>query len=122
MKGKPSLLNSSSWFLTRENGQPLIIKDVVYSDGRAGRIRHPRKNYKHLLESEGELKDYVIRLNGKDPKWEKVKDKIATIEAFFNQKDLSDYQAVLHRRITEKRWAETIFYYLKRYAIAFPSV
>lgn len=106
------------WYLAKEGDWFSIRRMVISQSGSRKQERYSRKHFSHIT-SEKELRDFVIRLNGKDPQIERIRQKIRFTHAFIDQKMMDKYHDFLLTQIPNEKDANTLFGYLKRYALNF---
>lgn len=122
MKTKQYPTNSRicPWLITQE-GTTLSIRRWVYlPNGKKAFERYPAIQYADIRDNKKELNNFVIRLNGFDPRVEKLKKKVTFKHAFVSDEVLYDYeQNYLASHIPNKKDRGTLFSYLKNYALGF---
>jgi hypothetical protein len=125
------------WFLAREAGTWCIKRMVTYPDGTRSAKRAPIAEYRKYIEAYTDrekeeqaklpgsdlkapraLEDFVIRLNGKDPKAERLKEQVRYTHAWINDEFLQAYKRdELYSSISDRTNADALFAYLNRYAL-----
>lgn len=112
-----NMSSTGQWYLAKE-GDWYSIRRIVGTGKSKKHERFPKKKYRHIKDLE-ELRDFVIRLNGKDPRIERIKGKLEFRHAFINEEMLDKYYEYLRTQIPNERDASTLFQYLKKYALGF---
>lgn len=110
----------TQWYLERPKKEnPRIRRTLIKANGRKKIESHPIKLWRHLLsQNPQELEDYVIRLNNKDPKIERIKNKLDFNHAFIKPEFLDEYQNIyLRNAIPSEKEAAKLVFYLKNYAL-----
>jgi integrase len=109
----------SAWALEMpSSGKPRIRRTIRTPDNQRWTENHPLVKFKHLLENKRELEDFVTRLNGKDPRIERIKLRLDFEHAFIGPDFLDEYQNVYLRSfIPSEATAQTLTFYLKHYAL-----
>ena len=111
-------MEQGNWFIAKESNRLVIKRMIKKPDGKRSAQRYPRDKYSHI-DNEAQLKDFVIRLNGKDPKIERIMAKLEFRHAFINEDLMERYYSYLQTQIPNEKDAKTLLGYLKRYALAF---
>ena len=111
-------MSSGQWFLAKEGDWYSIKKMVTKANGKRSSKRYPKAKYSHITNL-GQLKDFVIRLNGKDPRAERIKAKLDFNHAFIDENLMSEYFEYLKTQIPSEKDSGTLYSYLKRYALNF---
>lgn len=97
-----------------------IRRWALLPDGSRKFERLPTKRFAHLVGSESELKDFVIRLNGKDPTVERIKMRLQFKHAFISEDVMEDFRVnYLFQQIPARRDAQMMYSYLNSYALEF---
>jgi hypothetical protein len=124
-------------FICRELDTFVVKRMITLNNGSRTSQRCKRKNYLPYLntftdreqeiqaESPGmtpeiprALEDFVIRLNGKAPKEERLKDNVRFAHAWIDDEFLQKYrEEVLYQSIQDRVNADAMFQYLRRYAL-----
>lgn len=110
-------MKKTAWTLERPvKGRPRIRREWKDENGKRKSESYPQKKWAHLPDEE--LADFVIRLNGKDPRIERIKDRLDFEHAFIGPEFLSEYQDIYLRSfIPDQRTAKTLSVRLKEYAL-----
>lgn len=108
------------WIITVDGSKKSIRRWVYFADGKKAFERFPLVRYLPIRSDEKELQNFIIRLNGFDPKVERLRKKVTFKHAFISDELLSDYaENYLSTHIPNKKDAGTLFAYLKNYALNF---
>lgn len=124
MKTYPQGTKFSEWYYQRETVEKIVrfsVRRVVtFADGKTKLERYPAAAYKQFREVEKQVNDFVIRLNGRDPRIERIKDRLEFNHAFINDELLEEYENIyLRNYIPEASEARQLVAYLKKYALNF---
>jgi hypothetical protein len=140
MKRKyPAGTTFTDWFLSGfGKSDPHIRREIRYpGQSKTAIERHNKASYRHLLDAYGDreldeqadtpgaivkppraLTDYIIRLNGKDPIAERLREKCNYDHAWINDELLQQYrQDEIYSCINDRTNADALFGYLNRYAL-----
>jgi integrase len=120
VKNYPENTRVCPWILTQDGNKNSIRRWVYLPDGSKVFERFPAIRYQHIRNDLGELRNFVIRLNGFDPKVERLKKKVSFKHAFVSDELLADYEEnYLSTHIPNKKDRTTLFAYLKNYGLNF---
>lgn len=109
----------NDWYIAEESGRHVIRRMVVFPDGRRSQRRLSPKKYAQYKDLR-ELEDFVIRLNGKDPRIERIKESLNFQHAFISEDLLIEYRdVVLPQHISSRKNSNTAFSYLHDYCLRF---
>ena len=92
VKNYPENTRVCPWILTQDGNKNSIRRWVYLPDGSKVFERFPAIRYQHIRNDLGELRNFVIRLNGFDPKVERLKKKVSFKHAFVSDELLADYE------------------------------
>lgn len=119
-KSYPDGTRVCPWILTQDGEKHSIRRWIYLPNGKKSFERFSAKRYEHIRELLKELQDYVVRLNGFDPKVERLKTKVSFKHAFISDALLTEYaETYLAAHIPNRKDAKTLFGYLKGYALNF---
>lgn len=110
-------MDFNDWYITQEDDF-YSIRRAYKLKGKRKYQRFPRNKYSHIQEYSA-LKDFVIRLNGKNPNAERIKGKLEFRHAFINEPLMDSYLVYLRTQIPNQKDASTMFNYLRHYALGF---
>lgn len=114
----------SEWYYQKEtfNDERIysVRRVITLSSGKTSLERYPAANYRDIRTDEKKVKDFVIRLNGKDPRVERIKARIEFNHAFIDEELLFEYEEIyLRNYIPNADETRQLTSYLKRYALNF---
>lgn len=114
----------SEWYYQKESFKGATIYSIrrvlTLPDGKTKLERHPADKYKAIRTDEKKVSDYVIRLNGRDPRAERIKEKLEFNHAFIDDELLEEFESVyLRNYIPNEEEARQLTAYLKKYALSF---
>lgn len=112
----------TEWFIARELGSFWVKRMVLWPNGKRSAQRARRQDYStYLVDSDKPtraLEDYVIRLNGRDPKAERLREQVRYNHAWINDEFLQTYrEEVLYQSMQDRTNANALFQYLNRYSL-----
>lgn len=114
---KPTI-KTTAWYLENPKGENPRIRRTIFIDGKRKLESHPQAKFLHILSDIPALKDYVIRLNGKDPRAERVKARLEFEHAFISPSFLDEYQnTYLRNAIPSEKEAAKLVFYLRNYVL-----
>jgi integrase len=113
----PTGTKISAWFLeTPKKEKPRIRREIRTPENQRKTENYPLKKFSHLLGDISELKDFVIRLNGKDPRIVRIQNRLEFEHAFIRPDFLDEYQNIyLRRYIPSEAQAKKLVFYLRTY-------
>ncbi len=103
----------------RDKESFVIRRQIKKPDGKRTWERLSKDYYRHISNNEIEVKDFVIRLNGRDIQAEKAKAKWEIKHAYINSKLLHEFAKVLEVDLGNKARANTYYGYFRRYFLDF---
>lgn len=115
----------SEWYYQKESydGQQIysVRRTVNEPNNKKQKLeRYPIAQYKIFRHIEKQVKDFVIRLNGRDPRIERIKEKLKFNHAYIDDELLEVYEKVFLRGyIPDPDDARQLTIYLKKYALNF---
>lgn len=109
----------TAWFLEwNRTTKPRIRRQIKTPEGVRMVETYPQKKYVNILDNKDELEDFVIRLNGLDPRVERIKNRLEFEHAYIGRDFLDEYRDVYLRSfITDERESTKLALYLERYAL-----
>lgn len=109
----------ADWYVCKE-GDVFSIRKTISANGKRRQVRYPAKKYVHVRSDYKELRDFVIRLNGKDPRVERIKARLEFTHAWIGPDLIDEYREVyLKNYIPDEKAARVNVTYLKKYALNF---
>ncbi len=116
----PNGTRFTAWSLVKDGDKQAIRRWATLPDGTQKFERFPLKKYEHIRGNKRELEDFVIRLNGKDPRVERIKSMLAFKHAYISDDLMDDYREnYLFQQIPTRKDALSMFQYLNKYCLEF---
>ncbi len=117
---KADYKTTNSWILTFDSNRGYRVRRIIVKkDGKRSFQNLPAKYYKEYKDNENELNDFVTRLNNKDPKEVKAKNKYESKTAFIPSSLLQKYYSKLESEIDSEKVVRYTYRYTKELFIDF---